>query len=126
MIKRRRLSTRDRVALFNRKGGICHLCGLKVMPGEDWDNSHEIPLEMGGADDESNWNVAHRKCHRVHTATVDAPRIAKTKRQYARHIGAEAEPVRKIKSPGFHRPPKQNRASTPLTKAIPRQQGIYK
>ena len=110
MTKRRRLSTRDRVALFNRKGGICHLCGGKVMPGEEWDNSHEIPLEMGGADDESNWNVAHRKCHRVHTATVDAPRIAKTKRQYAGHIGA------KLKGQGFRKSEPQRRATRPLTK----------
>ena len=110
MIKRRRLSTRKRVALFNRKSGICHLCGGKVLAGEAWDNSHEIALELGGADDESNWNVAHRKCHRVRTNEVDIPLIAKTKRQHANHIGA------KLKGQSFHRAPPQRRASKPLNK----------
>ena len=72
-----------------RHGGICHLCSMKVIPGEDWDVSHDIPLEAGGKDDETNWLVAHRKCHRVHTSTVDAPLIAKVKRIHQRHIGAK-------------------------------------
>lgn len=68
---------------------MCHLCSLKVVPGEDWDVSHDIPLEAGGKDDETNWFVAHRKCHRVHTSTVDMPLIAKVKRVHQRHIGAK-------------------------------------
>jgi hypothetical protein len=62
---------------------------MKVIPGEEWDVSHDIPLEAGGKDDESNWLVAHRKCHRVHTSKVDAPLIAKVKRIRHAHLGAK-------------------------------------
>jgi hypothetical protein len=62
---------------------------MKVVPGEDWDVSHDIPLEAGGKDDATNWFVAHRKCHRVHTSTVDAPMIAKVKRIHQKHVGAK-------------------------------------
>ena len=62
---------------------------MKVVPGEDWDVSHDIPLEVGGKDDASNWFVAHRKCHRVHTSTVDMPLIAKVKRIHQKHVGAK-------------------------------------
>jgi hypothetical protein len=61
---------------------------MKVVPGQEWDVSHDIPLEAGGRDDESNWLVAHRKCHRAHTSSVDAPLIAKVKRKHQKHIGA--------------------------------------
>lgn len=85
---RHRLSTSARMALLTRKNHICHLCGGIVQDTDAWDVSHVTPLEMGGADDETNWDVAHRKCHRTHTATVDAPMIAKAKRREARHLGA--------------------------------------
>lgn len=86
--KRARISTTRRVKLFQVKRGLCHLCGMVVRAGETWEVSHVIPLELGGADDESNWDVAHRKCHREHTAQNDIPAIAKAKRMEARHIGA--------------------------------------
>jgi 5-methylcytosine-specific restriction enzyme A len=87
---RRHISTRARVGVFEHHNGQCHLCGVKIQSGEEWDISHAIPLAIGGADDETNWLPAHRKCHRLHTSTVDAPRIAKTKRQHAAHIGAKS------------------------------------
>lgn len=90
MTKRRHISTRDRVSLFARKGGVCFRCGAKVEPGQGWDLSHVIPLAMGGADDETNWDVEHTSCHRAHTAETDIPQIAKAKRREARHIGAKA------------------------------------
>ena len=87
MVGRRRISARERVRIFEREGGTCHLCAGKVHVGEAWDVSHDIPLAIGGDDSDENRRVAHRKCHRAHTASVDAPRIAKTARQEQKHLG---------------------------------------
>ena len=88
-MKRVRITAKMRVDIFERHGGVCHLCQMKVIAGEDWDVSHDIPLAAGGKDDGSNWLVAHRKCHRVHTSKVDAPMIAKVNRIRKKHIGAK-------------------------------------
>ena len=93
-MKRVRITAKVRADIFLRHDGVCHLCSMKVIPGQEWDVSHEIPLETGGRDDDSNWLVDHRRCHRVHTAAVDIPLIAKVKRIHQRHIGAK-----KSKSP---------------------------
>ena len=88
-MKRVRITAKKRADIFLRDGGICHMCKLRVDSGQEWDISHEIPLEAGGKDDETNWFVAHRKCHREHTAKVDMPLIAKVKRIHQKHIGAK-------------------------------------
>jgi hypothetical protein len=88
-LKRKSITTKIRVQIFEKDKGICHLCQLRVDSGQEWDVSHEIPLEAGGKDDMTNWYVAHRKCHRVHTAKVDIPLIAKVKRIRAKNMGAK-------------------------------------
>ena len=86
---RRRISTRERVDIFNRNGGVCHLCNLRIDAGQEWDVSHDTPLELGGDDEGDNLKPAHRRCHRHHTATVDVPVIRKAQRKEARHLGAK-------------------------------------
>lgn len=103
---RRRISTKERLAIFTRENGTCHLCKGPVTVGQPWDVSHDIPLELGGADEGDNLKVAHKHCHRDHTARVDLPTIAKAKRREAKHVGARAAPVKKIQSPGFPASPK--------------------
>src|SRR5690606_24121093 len=94
---RRHLSTRERARLFALHGGICHFCLGKIHgEREAWDISHVIPLAAGGADTDENTKPAHRKCHRAHTAAVDMPRIAKTKRQAAMASGAKARPRQRL------------------------------
>jgi hypothetical protein len=85
---RKRVSTTARTAFFLKKKGVCYLCGGPVKPGEAWDIEHVIPFQMGGADDESNWEVAHNKCHAAKTKD-DVGNIAKAKRREARHLGAK-------------------------------------
>jgi 5-methylcytosine-specific restriction protein A len=113
MTARRRVSTKERLALFQRECGKCHLCGGIVQAGEAWDLSHEIPLALGGADDASNWKVAHRKCHKAETAEKDIPNIARAKRREALHLGAKRAPEHKIKSAPMPVRPPQRKASTP-------------
>lgn len=92
--RRRRLSTRERRALFEKHNETCHICTGKILPGQSWEVSHPIPLELGGADDESNRAPAHFKCHKIQTAEIDIPAIAKAKRREARHRGFRAPSAR--------------------------------
>lgn len=97
MSVRRHRSTRERVRLFALHAGRCHFCGGAIDGvREAWEISHEIPLELGGADDDQNAKPAHRRCHRIWTAQVDLPMIAKAKRRAARHQGAEARSRRPL------------------------------
>jgi 5-methylcytosine-specific restriction enzyme A len=95
-MKRIRLSTLQRFDLLQSEKYRCHLCSGLIYVGQAWDVSHEIPLELGGADDEANRRAAHRKCHRDHTAAVDLPAIARAKRVQAAHHGARVacQPMR--------------------------------
>ena len=87
-VVRKRRSAKERARLFLLHGGICHLCNGKIEAAvEAWDISHDIPLELGGDDDDENAKLAHRKCHRAHTAKVDMPAIAKAKRVEQKHLG---------------------------------------
>lgn len=85
---RKTISTKARLSLFQKRGGVCYLCGGKVQVGESWELEHRIPIAMGGEDEEANWEVAHIKCHRSKT-TEDVGNIAKAKRREARHYGAK-------------------------------------
>lgn len=86
MVRREHLSPKKRAELFKAKNGICHLCKGKVQAGEAWEVSHPIPLELGGPDDDTNRDVAHRKCHAAETKK-DIADIAKAKRREQRNIG---------------------------------------
>lgn len=85
-MNRVRLSVRKRAELFRDLNGICHICEGRISVGEAWEVEHPIALELGGADDASNWKLAHVKCHKRKTAE-DAGKIAKGNRVRARHMG---------------------------------------
>lgn len=93
---RKRFTTAQRFELLKQENYRCHLCKGTITPGQAWDISHEIPLELLGRDDDSNRRAAHRKCHRGHTATVDIPAIARAKRIEAKHYAgrSSARPMR--------------------------------
>lgn len=87
-MKRRHLGQRERIRIFEAARGVCAICGGKIHAGQAWDAHHEIELAIGGEDGGDNLVPAHAECHRRHTAEVSVPRVAKTLRQHAKHIGA--------------------------------------
>ncbi len=105
---RRSLSAKERLRLFTLHGGICHFCNGRINGvREGWDISHELPLELGGSDeDDANMKPAHRKCHRAHTSAVDVPAIAKAKRIERKHLGIapkQSRPMPGSKSSGLRK-----------------------
>ena len=96
-------STSFRLSLFLKRKGICSVCSLKIDAGKAWDIDHVIPLALGGTNEAENLQILCKPCHQSKTAKNDIPRIAKTKRLKARHLGARAPSTRPI--PGSRRSP---------------------
>ena len=103
---RRHISTRERVAIFARANGVCHICGVAVKVGDAWEVEHIIPLALGGDDCGDNLAPAHLDCHARKTAT-DAAATARAKRLEAYHIGADAPSRQPL--PGSRRSPWKKR-----------------
>lgn len=101
-MSRRKISDMQRERIFLANGGVCHLCERKIRVGELWDVSHDRPLALLGEDGGDNLKVAHRTCHKVHTATEDAPRIAKARRQSRKHIGIKKRSRWSKPPPGYN------------------------
>ena len=100
---RKRLSPKQRAALFAAHKGRCHLCGERIEATEGWQADHVHALALGGRDDVSNLAPAHVNCHRrktsgtkATTAGSDIHAIAKVKR-----ILKGKTPKRKIPSKPF-------------------------
>lgn len=92
------------------KNGICNECGCDV--GNSFDVDHIIPLETGGKDDESNFQLLCKPCHKLKTKQ-DVKIISKVRSVRQKHEGAKV-PKQSIKSAGFQKPTKaKNRAILP-------------
>lgn len=102
---RRRFTDKQRLAFFEKHGGICHLCGLKIQPLEPWEVEHVIARELLGpmADEDDNLRPAHVACHRAKTKQ-DKAAIAKSNRVRAKWHGAHRPKSKFPAAPGFHRP----------------------
>lgn len=95
---RKAMTKARRLRLYLACNGRC-VCGVKVpMAGTVID--HEIPLWMGGADEDANLRFLCRDCDRIKTAG-DKGKIAKVKRILARENGTRRE-RQPIKSAGFN------------------------
>ena len=87
MTARIRLTRAQKVRIFERARGICHICGLRIQVGQRWDVEHIKPISMDGSDITDNMAPAHvRPCHREKT-DAETPIRAKTDRQRANHLG---------------------------------------
>jgi 5-methylcytosine-specific restriction endonuclease McrA len=100
---------RVKLRVFDRHGGICHLSGRKIMPGEPWDCDHIIALINGGENRESNLAPAWRDKHREKTAADvrEKSRVAQRRQSF---LGIKPQRKR-IQSAGFRRAPPQKSAS---------------
>ena len=101
--RRPTFSTSFRLTLFLKRKGICTACAQKIEAGKAWDIDHILPLALGGTNEPDNLQILCRSCHKTKTARFDVPRIAKTKRLKARHLGARALSTRPM--PGSRHSP---------------------
>ena len=101
--RRPTFSTSFRLNLFLMRKGLCAACTQKIDAGKAWDIDHILPLALGGTNEPDNLQILCKPCHRAKTTKSDVPRIAKTKRLKARHLGACAPSRRPI--PGSRRSP---------------------
>lgn len=88
--KRKRLSPKQRLAIWERDRGVCALCHCAINGvKEKWIVEHMIALELGGADDESNMAVVHKTCADEKTGGKkgDHAMAAKAKRAKRIHLG---------------------------------------
>ncbi len=85
-----KLTPHRRLAVWERTGGRCVVCGGAIDGvRERWIAEHIRALELGGADDLANMGPAHQTCAWEKTRD-DYHRAARAKRQKIRHLGAEA------------------------------------
>ena len=101
--RRHVFSTSFRLNLFLKRKGTCTSCYQKIDAGKAWDIDHIIPLGLGGTNEPNNLQILCKPCHQSKTSQSDIPRIAKTKRLKASHLGARSPSARPI--PGSRRSP---------------------
>ena len=95
-VRRPTFSTSFRLSLFLKRKGTCAACTQKIEAGKAWDIDHILPLALGGTNEPHNLQILCRPCHRAKTTHCDIPRLAKTKRLKAHHLGARAPSTRAI------------------------------
>src|SRR5579872_1165726 len=64
---------RQRMAIAERDGLVCRICGCPILEGEDVEVDHRTPRAAGGPDHDENKQLAHKWCNR---AKSDAPQTS--------------------------------------------------
>lgn len=112
-----------RLRIWERDGGICYLCGKKVLAGQPWDAEHVKAWTIYEDDSDENLKVAHKEvCHKAKT-DADMKIVHKSNRQ-GLIKGQQARLIRrghgliqsrnewpkgqKLQSRGFQKKPKGN------------------
>ena len=100
-MSRKRRTPKQRIAICEAHGWICHLTGIKIDPVRDrWELDHVIPLTEGGSDDDDNLAPALASAHLKKTVER-APIGAANRRKMYKHLGAKKKRSRPI--PGSRR-----------------------
>jgi 5-methylcytosine-specific restriction endonuclease McrA len=100
-MKRKSFTDAQRLKIFLHHGGKCHLCGVKIAHGEDWEVEHDKAKGLQGTDDLENTKPAHIDCHAGKTKK-DVAIMRKADRQGKKHLGL-TRPRKKIQSRPFAR-----------------------
>jgi 5-methylcytosine-specific restriction endonuclease McrA len=95
-MRRQAFSTSLRLSLFLDRKGTCQACNIAIQAGQAWDIDHILPIALGGTNEPKNLQILCKTCHRSKTSHFDIPRIAKTKRLKAKHLGARSPAYRPI------------------------------
>ena len=102
MSTRLEFSKKTKLAAFQRSDGNCEGCGAKLLTGRiEYD--HQIPAAMGGDNSLGNLTVLCYTCHAIKTRKQDIPRIAKSNRQRAKHIGIKRRSSFQTNRDGLYR-----------------------
>ena len=97
--------------IWDRQGGLCALSGLPIGK-KKWDREHIRPLEDGGLNVESNYQIVLRVEHLKKTIAENKLR-KEADRKKLRDIGARASPQRPLQSRDF---PETVKSTKKLTK----------
>lgn len=95
--KRKSMTPRMRLKVWEAHKGVCVLCSGKIDGvRERWIVEHITPLALGGEDTEANMGPAHEACAIAKTIgkTGDLAKAAKAKRVKTKHLG-----IKKSKNP---------------------------
>ena len=95
--KRKNMTPRMRLKVWEAHKGMCALCGGKIDGvRERWIVEHLRALELGGEDTEANMAPAHEACAMAKTSgkNGDHAMAAKAKRVKTKHLG-----IKKSKNP---------------------------
>lgn len=88
MNNRAEFSRKTKAAAALRADGKCEGCGCRIAAG-NVQYDHIFEASEGGGNNLDNCAVLCKSCHKLKTATVSAPRIAKIRRQRDKHTGAK-------------------------------------
>lgn len=58
----------QRLKIFNANDGRCHICTVKIWPGQKWIVEHPKARGLQGSDDIREMKPAHEDCHKSKTA----------------------------------------------------------
>ena len=105
---------RVRLRIYDRSGGVCHICKLPIKQGESWHADHVKALIEGGENRETNLAPAHAVCN-LAKANGEKTRKAKVARTRKKHVGI-TRPKASIQSRGFDRKERVPKPSLPPRK----------
>jgi len=97
-MSRLEFTKKTKLAAWERAGGCCEICSMKIQYGAQYD--HILPAGLGGGNELDNCQVACTKCHKIKTHGHDIPKIQKAKRNREKEMGV-TKPKKKIQSRGF-------------------------